>query len=271
MSPRSALSRRRHRSTVLLVLSLLPIAAIAGDEPEDVLLLGAGVAAGPRFPGSAKYVAAPLLMLDYRRTDGFFASTSRGLGWEIEGERFGASAALAYRGGRSDKEQRGLRGGSTKAGNELRGMGEIKGSATAVLSASYKPLPMLALNATAELPLSQRDNGNAYQLGAALTLPAAQRHEFSLGLALSGGDAKYLQTYFGVNATQSRNAGLAAFRPRAGLHSVEASVNWSFRLNERWTLMHSLGAMQLIGDAADSPLVRRKRAAQGSLLFSYRY
>ena len=236
----------------------------------SVLLIGSGTAIGPRFAGSKENRVSPGLMLDYSMANGLFASTSRGIGWGSQTGAFSYSAALAYRGERTDKDSKGLFG-SNSGSKELRGMGRIQGSPTALLSVGYKPVAPLSILAAIELPLSKRENGMAWSLGTSLSIYAKGADEVALGFNASGGDHKYMQTYFGVTAAQSVRSGYSRYSPDGGFHSVDASATWTHQFNERWAIASSVGVTHLVGDAAKSPLARRKTAPTAAVFVTYRY
>lgn len=270
----------RHRAAMaaLMLVGASSLSAQAADAAKNdsvatsgsVLLIGGGVAIGPRFAGSKENSVSPGLMLDYSMTNGLFASTSRGIGWGSGAGAFSYSAALAYRGERTDKDTHGLFG-SSSGSKELRGMGRVAGSPTALLSMGYTPFKQLSILAALELPLSKRENGMAWSLGTSLSVYAQGANEVALGVNASGGDHKYMQTYFGVTAPQSQRTGYSRYSPDGGFHSVEASATWTHKLDERWAVASSVGVTHLVGDAAKSPLAKRKTAPTAAVFVTYRY
>jgi len=236
---------------------------------ENTLAIGAGAAFGPRYSGSDQNTAGPVLALDYATPGGFFASTMRGIGYGSTAGAFNYSAALGYRGSRQEKDESsfGFSSGSTR----LRGMGEIKGSAIAILSAGYTPLEWLNLSVTADLALSQKDNGNAFHFGVSSPFYAADKDKLTLAATASVGDSKYMQTYYGVSALQSANSGYAAFKPKSGLYEVSASLGWDHQFDKNWTLHALAGATRLQGDAAKSPIARRRLAPNAAVYVTYSY
>ena len=67
-----------------------------------------------------------------------------------------------------------------------------------------------------------------------------------------------MQAYFGVTPAQSQASGFRAYTPKAGVRKFDLSVNTEYALTQDWKLQGSLLLTQLTGDAADSPLVKRK-------------
>lgn len=262
----------------LLVVGLLAARNAHADEAtsgakaastENTLIIGAGAAFGPRYSGSSQNMTGPLLLLDYSTPSGFFASTMRGLGYGSTIGAFNYSAALGYRGGREEKDESdfGFSSGSTR----LRGMGDIKGSASAILSLGYTPVEWLNLSVTADLALSQRNNGNAFHFGVSSPFYSGPSDKLSLAATASVGDSKYMQTYYGVTGLQHQNSGYRAFKPKSGLYEVNASLSWEHRFDAKWALQTMVGATRLQGDAAKSPLASRRLSPNAAIYLTYTY
>ncbi|MEO6917542.1 MAG: MipA/OmpV family protein [Collimonas sp.] len=258
----------------LLVIGLLAAKNAQADEAkpvssENTFIMGAGAGFGPRYSGSDQNMTGPLLLFDYSTPGGFFASTMRGLGYGSTIGRFNYSAALGYRGGREEKNESdfGFSSGSTR----LRGMGDIKGSASAILSLGYTPLEWLNLSVTADLALSQRNNGNAFHFGVSSPFYSGASDKLTLAATVSVGDSKYMQTYYGVTGLQHRNSGYRAFKPKSGLYEVNASLSWEHRFDTHWALQTMVGATRLQGDAAKSPLTSRRLSPNGAMYVTYTY
>lgn len=235
----------------------------------NVLRLGAGVGFGPRYSGSDQNTGSAALMFDYAMQNGFYISSLRGIGYGGTAGDFSYSAALGYRSGRKDSDGGRFSGGG--GSNFLRGMGEIKGSATTMLGVGYNLTERVNLHAMLELPLSQRDNGKALHVGIIGSLLDQPGDKLSLGTRASFGDGKYTQTYYGVTDQQSASSGFAAYRPKSGLYAVHTDLTWEHRFDATWSLVTVAGVTSLSGDAAKSPIVKRKTAPSGGVYVSYTY
>lgn len=252
-----------------LVPLILAAAATTAHASENVLTLGGGLAAGPRYAGSKETRAAPVIAIDYQMSNGFYASTMRGLGFGTELGGFSLDAALGVRGERKEKNDSGLTGSRGSA--ELRGMGDIKASATTELHASYDLAPGLMLGASMSLPLSRRENGKTAGLQMNGLLHQAGRDRVGISAGIHFGDVDYMQTFHGVSAAQAARTGLKPFNPRGGLYQATIRINWDHRVDERWAVTGMLGANTLLRNAADSPLTHRKTAPTAMFYASYRY
>lgn len=262
-------------SPVVLAVLALPLGAVAQSQstaataPSSTVVVQAGVAVATRYAGSDERAVVPLIGVEYVHPSGFFASTQRGLGYAGSAGGFSYGAALGYRGKREEKKTTGL--GFSGGSKYLRGMGEVKGSATANLTLSYAVMERLQLQVATEQPVSNRDNGALYSIGAAATLLEDGKNTMVLSVSANAGDKKYLQTYHGVTAAQSARSGYAAYTPKAGAHLAEAGVSWQHKLSSEWSVTGMVGAQSLLGDAKKSPLTRRTTSPVGAVYVSYSY
>ncbi|MGK5066931.1 MltA-interacting protein MipA [compost metagenome] len=272
-----------HTPTTLLTslalasgLTLNPLAAVAAEPAaENVFTIGGGVAAISSYSGADKLSASPLIILDYAMANGLFISTSRGIGYGGQAGPFSYSAALGYRGNREDHKRKGINGWG--GSDFLKGMGEVKGNASALLSAGYSPLPGLSLSIASDIPLSNRENGANVHFGASGQIygradaKGAQQDSVTISGQLGWGERKYVQTMYGVTATQAANTAFKQYTPKGGFYEAQATVNWEHRIDARWGVNTLLGVERRLGDAAKSPIVQRKTSPIAALYVTYRY
>jgi outer membrane protein len=247
--------------------------ALAAAQPPDpagaTFVIGAGAAVGPRYSGSAQTSVAPVLLLDYSTAGGFYASSMRGLGYGGQAGAFSYSAALGYRGERTQKDQSALLGNS--GSSRLRGMGDIKGNASAVLGLAYAALPGISLGLSADLPMSRKDNGKNLHAMVSGELYSQGAQRVSLSLAAGFADSNYAQTYYGVSAAQAASSRFRAYRPGAGLYEVAVELSWEHRIDARWGITSMFAATRLVRDAGRSPVAERKSAPSAALYATYTY
>ena len=253
-----------------VVLALLATPVLAEEQRQgNVLTLGGGVDVGPRYSGSEQARVSAAQVVDYSMANGFFIGTTRGIGYGNNVGNLDYSAALSYRTGRKDKD---VSSDSISSGSdELRGMGEIKGSAIVVPGLGYKVTDWLNLQLQAEVPVSERDNGEAVHFGLSSPLYTSPTNAVTLALTGSWGSDKYMQTYYGVNAAQSAASGFARHDAGAGIYAWSMNLDWTHKLTSRWSVLASAGVTQLTGDAGDSPIVHRKTSPTGSLKVTYSF
>lgn len=231
----------------------------------DSLMVGAGIAYVPEYAGSDKSHVMPLPLLERTFDNGFFLSTTRGAGYQTSVEGIGLSAALTYGGGRKD-HKRTFGSGS----DALKGMGDIDGSAQAVLGASYQA-GSVGLSVSTTQNLGKREYGATYTFGASLPLYRSNADQIGLGMSAVYGDNKHMQTYFGVTAAQSATSGYRAYTAKGGFENVNAAVSWDHAIDKNWSAHSALGFSRLTSDAADSPLTKRKTTPMLMTSISYKF
>ncbi|EPF0045732.1 MipA/OmpV family protein [Enterobacter hormaechei] len=268
--PRSLIGRSVKSILSGAVLALLATPALAaGQRQGNVLTLGGGVDVAPRYSGSDKSRVTAAQVVDYAMANGFFISTTRGLGYGNRVGNLDYSAALSYRAGRKDRD---VSSDSIASGSDyLRGMGDIKGSAVVVPGLGYRITDWLNVQLQAEVPVSERDNGEAVHFGIASPLYTSPENSVTLALTGSWGSSKYMQTYYGVSAAQSAASGFARHDAGSGIYAYSLNLDWTHKLTSRWSLLAAAGVTQLTGEAGDSPIVQRKTSPVGSLKVTYSF
>ena len=268
--PRSRIGRSMKSILPGAVLALLATTALAADQRQgNVLTLGGGVDVAPRYSGSDKSRVSAAQVVDYAMANGFFVSTTRGIGYGNSFGNLDYNAALSYRAGRKDRD---VSSDSIASGSDdLRGIGDIKGSAIVVPGLGYRVTDWLTVQLQAEVPVSERDNGEAVHFGIASPLYTSPKNALTLALTGSWGSSKYVQTYYGVNAAQSAASGFARHDAGSGIYAYSLNLDWTHKLTSRWSLLVAAGVTQLTGEAGDSPIVQRKTSPVGSLKVTYSF
>lgn len=252
------------------LLALLATPTLAAEPPQGTTLtLGGGVGVAPRYSGSDENRVSTALVLDYSMRNGFFVSSTRGLGYGNSLGNLDYSAALSYRTGRKDHN---VDSDTMSDGSDhLRGMGNVKGSALGVVGLGYKLTNWLSAQLQAEVPFSQRDNGAALHFGIVSPLYHSPKNSVTLGLTTSWGTNDYMQTYYGVSAAQSAASGFTQYHAGSGIYACSLNLDWTHNFTESWSVVADAGYTQLAGDARNSPIVQRKASPTGSLTVTYRF
>lgn len=245
--------QRLTTSAFLLLAACAPLAHGADQQtPESTVTVGAGIAVVPEYLGSDKTKTRAIIGIDYQNKNGFFASTQRGIGYGGKTGAFGYSAAVGHAGARYDRDR------SYGSGSDaLRGMGEIEASAVALLGASYD-FGGVSVSAKGVLAMTRRERGNHYEFGVQLPLLTNEKNRVGMFASTDYSDRKHMQAFHGVTAAQSKASGFKAYTPDAGFSKVTLGANWKYQINKAWSLNNAAGAVHLVGDAADSPLTKRK-------------
>ena len=82
------------------------------------------------------------------------------------------------------------------------------------------------------------------------------RYVFSIGPRVLFSSARYQRAYFGVDDEAALASGLPAYRPDGGVYAVAATSGLSYQFSPRWGAFGFAQYERLVGDAADSPIVR---------------
>lgn len=240
-------------------------AAPAVSTSGDSFTAGLGLAYVPEYAGSDKSRVLPLPVLERTFSNGVFLSTQGGIGYQAKLGDFSLSAALGYDGGRKDHKENYFSGSDA-----LKGMGDIDGSAQAVLSAGYQ-LGKVGLSVSTKQNLGHREYGSTYTLGVTAPLYTDATDQIGVGASAVYGDNKHMQTYFGVTAAQSAASGYRTYSAKGGFENVAAGVHWNHVLDSNWSVRSAVGVTRLTGDAADSPLTKRKTTPMLMTALIYRF
>lgn len=270
-----------HTSTLLIRITLTGTLAIActaqsiaankqdtATPQDNILSIGIGGIVSARYPGSDQrgFVVGPTL--EYTMTNGFFASTLHGIGYGSQAGRFSYRAALGYRGGRKEKDNAFL---FNPGSDHLKGMGDIKNAATLNLDAGYQVLDWLSLGASARIPLTARESGTTFHFNVSGIMHQTSTDTVSWTATTAVGNKKYMQTWFGVDATQSANSGFTQHKASSGIYEVGANVHWQHTFNQHWSLNTLAGITKLTGDAANSPVTKRKVSPTAGVMLKYQF
>lgn len=79
---------------------------------------------------------------------------------------------------------------------------------------------------------------------------------FSVGPRVTWSDGRYQRAYFGVTGPESVRTGLAVYRPGSGIQAVGGAASFLTQLSRSIGLYSYAKYDRLVGDAADSPVVR---------------
>lgn len=222
--------------------------------------IGGTVGTRPEYEGAKKYSLSALPLLDIRYRDWLFLSARDGLGvnlLNVDGWRGGLSVRL--RPGREESDSK-----------RLDGMGDVSWTGAVGGFLSYRRGPFRAGIDVAQ----DFDGGFVARANAGFAVRLHDRVSFTAGPSVTWANGSYTRTFFGVTMEQSAASGYTAYRPGAGFKDVGVGGAFIFRLTDRISTAVSFNYKRLLGDAADSPLVKDVGSAnQGfvGLSVSYRF
>lgn len=90
------------------------------------------------------------------------------------------------------------------------------------------------------------------------------RQKYFIRLAMSSSLAtkNYMETYFGINDQNRGNSSLTDYSINGGIKGIGFQITPTYIFNSRWMLGTSVGFRQLLGNVADSPIVRAGSESQ---------
>lgn len=228
---------------------------------KDGGLAGAAVLAGTEYPGSDERRTLALPVLDYQWANGWFAGTTNGIGYNFSGSK-GMQYGLRITADLGRKESR---------SSALRGMGDVDAKAEFGGFFNYALTPEISLTSSLRYGAGQEGKGLVVDLGGAYSTQIAADWRLGLGAAVSVANTEYMQSYFGVTAAQATASGYRAYAPKAGVRNGRLNLSLTYTVTPRVSMTAGVSANSLLGDAADSPLVRKKTSVSGLLAASYAF
>lgn len=120
----------------------------------------------------------------------------------------------------------------------------------------YNFTPWLAIRSEAEFALSEPDRGNRYRVGLEGVLWNSLQNDVWYSFDTNFSDRRFSGTYFGVTPTQSANSRFSRYNPGSGIYAYSLSLNWEHRFSRHWSVLMSINAISLTGDARQSPIIQ---------------
>lgn len=234
-------------------LLIVPGAAAAADDDEAgrdrVVTVGGGVQVYPRYPGDDALGLAPMVRLGFRREGDplAFKAPDDGIGFGLLGRKsavdFGPTVQF-----QSKRRERDVGAAVGNVGFTV----EAGGFVQVMAGESFR------FRAAARRGIG----GHEAWLGDIsadwlIRDPEGTRTLFSIGPRLRLADGRYNRTYFGVTPAAAVRTGLPAYRPSGGVRAVGIMAGLTHQFSYAWGITAYAGYDRLVGDAADSPIVRR--------------
>ncbi|HEX8466261.1 MAG TPA: MipA/OmpV family protein [Allosphingosinicella sp.] len=216
-----------------------------GNKPPRRIRVGLGAQFVPLYPGSDDHGLRPLVDVSISRGD-------RPFGFEAPDESFGPS--LIKRGGLEIGPALNFEG-SRKAKDVGAALDKVPFTFEAGAFVQYAFGPKFRIRAEGRKGLGGHD-GWTGQAGADFVARDGDDWLFSIGPRVTWSDGRYQRAYFGVTGPEAARTGLAVYRPGGGIQAVGATAGFLKQLSKRFGVYSYAKYDRLVGDSADSPVVR---------------
>lgn len=223
--------------------------------------LGAGALFSPEYEGGEDYEFLPVPYIDISYKDIVTFNPFSGLRYNaFKSDNITLGAGLGFDFGREEDDA-----------DRLRGLGDVDSTVEGQLFAAYQ-----MGTADAEITYSQDlgDGHDGYTLKAevGVIIPVPQYSIFMRpSIGTTYGSDSYMESYFGVSNAQSGRSGLSRFDAEAGFKDVQVSLLTIYQINPKWIVSGLVQYKQLLGDAADSPIVEEEGQMMGGAFIAYKF
>lgn len=213
-----------------------------------------GVAFGPEYLGSDDYTPRPFV-------SGRVQAGSVGLelrGTQLNADVLSAATGGAVSGGPIVRYRFGRENVENDQVDELDDVDaaiELGGFVSYRLGGVFDERDSISIGLEAGFDVGDGHGGYVISPEVSYGRALSQRLRVNAGLSANYGDDSFMESYFSVDAAGAARSGLAEFDAAAGFYSVGASTGFSYALTPSIGVVGRVGVSQLIGDAADSPVV----------------
>lgn len=203
---------------------------------------------------------SPYFNIHYEN-DNVVADVQSGLGYKIlNNETFNAGISLVYQYGRHES-----------ADNRYRGMGDIASAPASSLFMEWIAFSG-ALDLNIETGESIGSSSSRYEtVEATIGAPLSNAITGFIDIVITGGDARYTQSFYGVTQLQASRSGYDVYKPNAGLTTASSVMGISYQWTKQWEIIADMGTSRAIDAAASSPLVTHRKSPTGGLVLNYKF
>lgn len=259
--------------TLLIAATLVaaPTTVFAQTTPDGAhgfVAIGAGAA--PEYDGADTYQAIPLVVADIERNGrslefrGTMARADL-----LTSDLLAAGPVINLRLPRDNDM-----GGRVALLDKVDLAVELGGFVGVRLGGDAKGQGQVALDVALTADVTGEHDGVLATASASYAALRSRQAWLNLDVQTTYGDKAFQRTYFGVTPREARASGLPAYRPGSGLRDAQVGATAGFQFNERWGVLGRVSYSRLLGDAADSPIVRDEGSRNQFLVgaaISYRF
>lgn len=152
----------------------------------------------------------------------------------------------------------------------FRGLPDVRGTLRGRVTANVALGKRWSASLRGSQDLLGRDGGLRIDSSLGYRYPISTQTHWDLSLGAGWANATHARTYYGIAPESALATGLPAYRPGSGWDGVSIGWRLTSALNRNWVMYGGVGASQLQGDAARSPLVGRRSAVSATVGLAYR-
>ncbi|MDY7033576.1 MAG: MipA/OmpV family protein [Thermodesulfobacteriota bacterium] len=214
----------------------------------------------PDYEGSEDYERRGFPMFDISWRNRFFLNLRQGLGvylWKRNDVKVGAS--ISYTFGRDEND----------SGN-LDGLGDIDGGATANVQFERR-IDNFSFNVRHEKKFTNEDTGFQVHFGLGYNMRFGRRFMLKTSVKTTYSSSDYMEKYFSITQGQSSQSGLPVYDADSGFKSLGIRIVSIYGLNRHWGVQAMASYDRLLGDTANSPIVKDENQYLLALGLSYMF
>jgi outer membrane protein len=233
-------------AAILSLVALSPAAAQDGGSRGWLVTIGAGPQVGPKYPGADSYGFSPMPIFGLRRPGDPLpvASPDQSFGFGLLGRDSVVDLGPVVHFIRK-RDPADVGAPVAKVGIAV----EVGGFV------NVSPVPWLRLRAEGRKAVTGHDGWNG-DVAADFVARPNDRTIITFGPRARIADHRYHQAYYGVTPAIALATGLPAYSPGGGVHAIGVNAGLTHEFSSSWGMYAYAGYDRLVGDAADSPIVR---------------
>lgn len=224
-------------------------APVEPEAPKQMITVGLGVGVAPDFEGSEDYEAVPLPLIMVRFTN-HMSVLLAGNRLEVDllpDPKWKLGVAAEFLGKRDDDVE-----------NDVVGLLDE-------VDASFMVGPMLGFeNRTWKFgvvglsDMSDSSDGTIVRLSTGYKKQLNRGWRFSINAFTTWADDDYMESYFGIDGSNSLRSGLSMYEAESGIKDVGITIPVFYDPCNYIGVVCAVGYKRLLGDAEDSPIVNEE-------------
>ena len=214
----------------------------------------------PAYEGSDDYEFQGFPLIDITWRDALFLNPRKGLGaylWNQDGMKLGVSFGYSF--GRDEDDS-----------SDLSGLGDIDGGATANVLFEWD-VDDFSFDAHYEHQLTGQSTGFQAHIGLGYKLRLGEKTILKPSVQTTYSSSDYMEEYFSVSEGQSARSGLTVYDADSGFKSVGVHLLSIYRINPKWAVNATANCDLLLGDTADSPVIKDETQYLLGIRLSYNF